>query len=102
MPRPAPKKKPWHPAAGLKIEVGCYRGDVSLKAEATVADAVNVAKLLVAMMRQIGQEAPDTLPFADSVPGAVLPYDWAEDYADGRHASERKRPRLGFRPTGGA
>jgi len=91
------KPKPWTPPAGLKIEVGAYRGDVSLKAEASVGDAVHVAALLVAMLREVGKLAPDTLPFADSVPGVVLPYDWAEEYAETGAAT---RPRVGFRIKG--
>lgn len=90
------KPKPWTPPAGLKIEVGAYRGDVSLKAEASVGDAVHVAALLVAMLREVGRIAPDTLPFADSVPGTVLPYDWSEEYAGG-HTT---RPTVGFRAKG--
>lgn len=91
----APKPKAWQPPAGLKIEVGCYRGDVSLKSEATVADAVPVALLLVAMMREVAKQAPDTLPYADSVPGAVIAYDWAEEY-EGR----AERPVVGFTRSG--
>lgn len=89
MPR---KPKAWTPPAGLKIEVGVSRGDVFLKADATAAEAVHVGRLLVAMVRQLTADAPDTLPHADSVPGAVLPYDWADDYAGSRAA-----PRIGFR-----
>jgi hypothetical protein len=72
------------------VEVFVARGDVSFKAEATVGEALNVARLLVAMARQLAADAPDILPHADSVPGAVLPY-----YEDGDVES---RARLGFRP----
>jgi len=97
MPRKRAAASAWVPAAGLKVEVGVSRGDVVFRAEAAVGEALNVARLLVAMARQIGVDAPDTLPHADSVPGVVLPYDWAEDFADARHTSMPKPP-LGFRP----
>lgn len=76
---PTPKKTSkraagWAPPAGLKVEVFVARGDVSLKAEAAVGEALNVARLLVAMVRQLAKDAPDILPHADSVPGVVLPY----------------------------
>ena len=90
----APKPKPWQPPAGLKLEIGVHRGDVSLRSEATVADAVPVALLLVAMMREVAKQAPDILPYADSVPGNVIAYDWAEEY-EGR----AERPVVGFRPV---
>jgi hypothetical protein len=93
----APRKpKGWVPPAGLKIEVGVSRGDVFLKTEAAVGDALNVARLLVAMVRQIAVDAPDVLPHADSVPGSVLPYDWMEEYADGG----KGRIGIGFRKVG--
>lgn len=91
------KPKPWTPPAGLKIEVSAYRGDIALKSEASVGDAVHVAALLVAMLREVAKIAPDTLPYADSVPGTVLPYDWSEEYADSGNTA---RPRVGFRVKG--
>lgn len=90
----APKPKSWTPPAGLRIEVSCYRGELGFKSEATVADAPNVALLLVAMMREVVKHAPDTLPYADSVPGNVIAYDWAEEY-EGR----AERPVVGFTPA---
>lgn len=94
----APKSKAWQPPAGLRIEVSCYRGELGFKSEATVADAPNVALLLVAMMREVVKHAPDVLPYADSVPGTVIAYDWAEEYEGNADA----RPTIGFsrvRPT---
>ncbi len=91
----APRKpKPWTPPAGLKIEVCVQRGDMYFKAEATPADALNVARLLTVMCRQITADAPDLLPIADSVPGMVLNYDWQEEFADGGRAKPAKP--LGF------
>ncbi len=91
----APRKpKPWAPPAGLKIEVCVQRGDMYFKAEATPSDALNVARLLTVMCRQLTKEAPDLLPIADSVPGVVLSYDWAEEFADGSKAKPAKP--LGF------
>ena len=85
------KPKAWTPPAGLKIEVGVFRGDVSLKAEATAADALNVARLLVAMVRQLAKDAPDILPHADTVPGGVMEMPWYDVVED--------RARVGFRVT---
>ena len=89
------KKPEWTPPAGLKIEIGVSRGDVFFKADATVSEALNVARLLVAMVRKLSEEAPDTLPHADSVPGGVLGYDWAEEYE-----MKAGRPTVGFRVKG--
>jgi hypothetical protein len=89
-PKPRRTAKGWTPAAGLRVEVFVARGDVSFKAEATVGEALNVARLLVAMARQLAADAPDILPHADSVPGGVLPY-WEDGDVDAR-------TRLGFRP----
>jgi hypothetical protein len=78
-----PRKKSWAPPSGLKIEVFVARGDISFKAEAAVSDALNVARLLTAMARQITVDAPDLLPTADSVPGTVIGYDWNEEFFGG-------------------
>jgi hypothetical protein len=88
------RKKGWTPPSGLKIEVCISRGDAYFKAEASVAEALNVAKLLTAMARQLTAEAPDLLPVADSVPGGVLGYDWNEEFAGGSKAKPSKK--LGF------
>lgn len=80
----ARKPAAWKPPADLRVEVFVGRGDVSFKAEAGVADALPVARLLVALARQIAQDAPDVLPHADSVPGAVLPV-FDEDPTEWRH-----------------
>lgn len=93
---PARRKKPWTPPAGLKIEVGVSRGDLFMKAESTPAEAVNVAKMLTAMVRVVTEDAPDLLPHADSVPGMVLGYDWAEEYADARQQPTTPKKRMGF------
>lgn len=85
-------KPAWLPPAGLRIDVGVARGDVSFRAEAAVGDALNVARLLVAMIRQIAKDAPDILPHADSVPGAVLPC-FEDEWAD------EARITVGFRPV---
>ena len=91
----APRKpKPWAPPPGLKIEVAVSRGDAYMKAEATPADALNVARLLTVLVRQLTAEAPDLLPHAESVPGGVLSYDWAEEYAGEARKSAPKR--VGF------
>lgn len=90
------RAKEWAPPAGLKIEVGVSRGDVFFKAEATPAEALNVARLLVAMARKLTEEAPDVLPHADSVPGGVLGFDWMEEYA----GEAKAPPRVGFRVKG--
>lgn len=90
MPRKPATPKPWQPPAGLKVEVMVGRGDVSFRAEAPVGEALPVARLLVAMARQIAQDAPDVLPHAETIGGAVLPY-FDDDYAD-------QSKRVGFRP----
>jgi hypothetical protein len=85
----APRKpKGWTPPPGLTIEVTVTRGDVQFRAESTPADALNVSRLLTVMARHITEDAPDLLPHADTVPGAVLPFDWAED-AEGRKRTKR-------------
>jgi hypothetical protein len=89
-----PRKKPWSPPSGLRIEVCITRGDAYFKAEATVAEALNVARLLTAMARKLTEDAPDLLPVADSVPGSVLAYDWGEEYTDSSKAKPPKK--LGF------
>lgn len=86
------KRPAWTAPAGLKVEVTVARGDVTLTAHAAVGDAPHVARLLVAMARKIGIDAPDTLPHADTVPGVVLPIDPTEIY----DAEGRKPRRLGF------
>lgn len=78
----------------LRVEVFVSRGDCSLKAETTAGDALAVARFLVATVRQLAKEAPDMLPHVEQVPGEVLPYDWAEEYADGTAATVK---RVGFR-----
>ena len=89
------KKKPaWAPPSGLKIEIGVSRGDAYFKAEAAVGDALNVARLLTAMARQLTVEAPDLLPIADSVPGTVIAYDWNEEFFGGGQVKPPKP--LGF------
>jgi hypothetical protein len=93
---PPRKPKPWSPPAGLKIEVGVSRGDLFMKAESTPTEAVNVARMLTAMVRMVTGEAPDLLPHADSVPGMVLGYDWAEDYAESGKKAQRPPKRVGF------
>jgi len=91
----APRKpKPWQPPPGLKIGIRVGRGDCTFEAEATPADALNVARLLTVMARQLTHEAPDLLPHAESVPGAVLGYDWAEEYAG--EAQKTVPKRVGF------
>jgi hypothetical protein len=92
----ARKPKAWQPPPGLKIEVCVSRGDAYFKAEATPAEALNVARLLTALIRQLTADAPDLLPHADCVPGGVLPFDWIEDL-EGK-ASEP--PKVGFRVKG--
>jgi hypothetical protein len=92
----ARKPKPWSPPAGLKIEVGVSRGDLFMKAESTPAEAANVARLLTAMVRLVTDEAPDLLPHADSVPGVVIGYDWAEEYAEYRKTPQPPSKKLGF------
>lgn len=91
---PAAKPKPWQPPAGLKIDVQVARGDVAFRAEAAVGDAMHVARLLVAMARQIALDAPDVLPHADVVGGGTLPYwddEWADDGRAGRVGFHSKR-----------
>ena len=79
----APRKpKDWQPPAGLRVEVIISRGDATLKADATVSEALNVARLLTAMVRQLTKDAPDLLPLADNVHGSTMPYfedDWADE-----------------------
>ena len=88
------KKSTWAPPSGLKIEVSVARGDCYFKAEAAVGDALNVARLLTAMARQLTLDAPDLLPTADSVPGVVIGYDWNEELFGG---AKTKPPKpLGF------
>jgi hypothetical protein len=82
----------WTPPERMRIEVFVQRGDLSMKAETSVADALNVSRLLVALVRQMAREAPDILPHADTVPGAVLPVFDEEGY-------EGKAPRVGFRAS---
>jgi hypothetical protein len=82
----------WTPPERMRIEVFVQRGDLSMKAETSVADALNVSRLLVALVRQMAREAPDILPHADTVPGAVLPVFDEEGY-------ESKAPRVGFRAS---
>lgn len=77
------KATAWAPPSGLKIEVCVSRGDCYFKAEAAVSDALNVARLLTAMARQLTADAPDLLPTADSVPGTVISYDWDEEFFGG-------------------
>lgn len=89
------KPKGWMPPSGLKIEICVQRGDAYFKAEATPADALNVARLLTVMARKLTEDAPDLLPVADTVPGVVIGYDWAEEFAEGSQPKPRKR--LGFR-----
>jgi hypothetical protein len=89
-PRASAKRSAWTPSERMRIEVFVQRGDLSMKAEASVADALNTARLLVAMVRQMAREAPDILPYADTVPGAVLPV-WDEE------GLECKSPQVGFR-----
>lgn len=94
-----PKAEPaWKPPVGLKIEVCVSRGDAFFKAEATPSEALNIARMLTVMARTLTSEAPDLLPHADSVPGGALPYDWAEEYYEGRArgASAPRRKGLGF------
>lgn len=94
---PPKKTKPgWAPPSGLKIDVSVSRGDLMFRAETTPADALNVARMLVVMVRQITDEASDLLPYADSVPGAVLGYDWAEEYAEGRKNRTAAPKKVGF------
>lgn len=94
---PSKKAKPaWAPPAGLKIDVSVSRGDLMFRAETTPADAMNVARLLVVMARQITTEATDLLPYADSVPGMVLGYDWAEEYAESGKIAKKQPPKVGF------
>jgi sulfate adenylyltransferase subunit 1 (EFTu-like GTPase family) len=94
---PAKKAKPaWAPPSGLKIDVSVSRGDLMFRAETTPADAMNVARMLVVMARQITGEASDLLPYAESVPGMVLGYDWAEEYADGRKNRAAAPKKVGF------
>lgn len=88
------KAPAWAPPSGLKIEVCVSRGDAYFKAEAAVADALNVARLLTAMARQLTVDAPDLLPIADSVPGTVIGYDWDEEFFGGGKAKSPKP--LGF------
>lgn len=88
------KPKGWLPPSGLKIEICVERGSIYFKADATPADALNVARMLTVMCRQITNEAPDLLPIADSVPGDVLAYDWAEEFGDGAKAKPHKN--VGF------
>lgn len=66
------------------------------RAETTPADAMNVARMLVVMARQITTEASDLLPYAESVPGMVLGYDWAEEYADMRKKRSAAPKKVGF------
>ena len=92
----SPRKKPsWTAPAGLKIEVSVARGDCYFKAEAAVGDALNVARLLTAMARQLTLDAPDLLPTADSVPGVVIGYDWNEEFFGGGAKGKPPKP-LGF------
>jgi hypothetical protein len=84
------KEPAWAPPSGLKIEVCVSRGDCYFKAEAAVADALNVARLLTAMARQLTADAPDLLPTADSVPGTVIGYDWDEEFFGGGKAKPPK------------
>lgn len=81
----------WAPPAGLRIEIGVTRGDVFMKAEATPTEAMNVARLLVAMVRQLASENPDVLPHADSVPGGHVLFPGSEDWD-----SKARQRRLGF------
>lgn len=94
---PAKKAKPaWAPPAGLKIDVSISRGDLMFRAETTPADAMNVARMLVVMARQITTEATDLLPYAESVPGMVLGYDWAEEYAESKKKRSDVLKKVGF------
>lgn len=91
---PAPRQSRASVSKALRVEVFVSRGDASLKAETTAGDALAVARFLIAVVRQLAAEAPDMLPHVEHVPGEVLPYDWAEEYADGTAA---KVKRVGFR-----
>jgi len=64
-----------------------------MKAEAPVHDALNIAKLLVALVRQMSIEAPDILPYVESVPAGVLPVFDEETLCS-------TKPRVGFRTSG--
>ena len=90
----ARKPKPWSVPPGLKIGIRISRGDVLLEAESTPAEALNVARMLTAMLRKLTAEAPDLLPLADSVPGGVMGYDWAEEFAEG--SKPQRPPRVGY------
>lgn len=89
-------KSGWAPPSGLKIDVSVSRGDLMFRAETTPADALNVARMLVVMARQITSEASDLLPYAESVPGAVMGYDWAEEYAEMRKHHHAAPKKVGF------
>lgn len=92
----APRKpRPWAPPAGLKIEIAVSRGDAVFRSEASVGDAMNIARLLTAMARQITAEAPDLLSTVEQVGGNVMGYDWAEEFADGGR-KQTKPPRIGY------
>ena len=78
----------------LRVEVFVSRGDLTLKVETTVGEMLNVARAMIATVRTLAKEAPDMLPHAEHVPGDVLPYDWAEEYAEGTAVNVK---RVGFR-----
>lgn len=77
------------PLAGLKVEVYVTRGEVSLKAEATLDAAARVAVALNDAIAAAVTARPRMLPSADHVPATAL------DVIDEDALGYRRRP--GFR-----
>lgn len=87
MPR---KPKAWTPPAALKIGIEVARGGVTYSSESTAAEAERVAKWLIGLARKVAADAPDTLPFPETVHGGVI------DYTDDGDTEGGKRKPLGF------
>ena len=88
------KPKAWAPPVGMKVTVSIERGGATFSADASPADALPVARLLTVMARTLTAESPDLLHQETSVGGSVLPYDWAEEYEQGR--KQQRPPSVGF------
>lgn len=77
--------------AGLKVQIGVSRGDLSIQAETAATRAADVARFLATVVREVTRDMPDLLPTADHVGGSAVEFTW------GDHETDDGRRRVGFR-----